>query len=64
MYVKWTEEIAKQVVEDAKFFLLPIEKCKRRDKLWEGLLITKNPGISGFENPHTFKMTYVAKIKN
>lgn len=36
---------------------------KERDKLWEGLLITKNPGISGFENAQTLKMTYDAKIK-
>ena len=33
---------------------------KERDKLWEGLLITKVPR---FENSQTFKMTSDAKAK-
>lgn len=36
---------------------------KERDKLWEVLLIIKNKGISGFENPQTLKMTNDAKVK-
>lgn len=65
-YVKWTKEISKQVVEGTKWFLFAAysKMQKERDKLWEGLLVTKTPGPAGFENVGPSRWQTMLKLRN